>query len=99
MSKIENKRIGTKEIIREISHRMGCRGKDVRELMDHFVDIIVENVTNGKKVQFTHLGVFSLRANKIRIRFRQSSTITRKIENNNGAKQPENDPVNNQQVS
>ena len=83
MSKIETKRIGTKEIIREISNRMGCCSKDVRELMDHFTDILVENITSNRKVQFTHLGVFSPPRPKCkRIRFRQSSTIARKLANN-----------------
>ena len=112
-------KIGTKEMVQEISKRMGCYHKDVREVLDHFTNIMVENVCEGRKVQFIPLGVFSPakirhrnagnvagNVNEVKIKFKQSTIVTRKLVNNvnngaehNGAEHAENEKIENQQVS
>jgi len=105
-TKIE--KVGTKEMVQEISKRMGCYHKDVREVLEYFTNILVENVKEGRKVQFMPLGVFSpakirLRrdrdnVNNIKIKFKQSTIVTRKL-TNNGAEQGQIKETEDQQVS
>jgi DNA-binding protein HU-beta len=105
-------KIGTKEMVQEISKRMGCYHKDVREVLEHFTNIMVENVCEGRKVQFIPLGVFSPKEIRhrdknnvndikdIKIKFKQSLTITRKLANGStGAEHAEIEETEDQQVS
>jgi len=109
-TKIE--KIGTKEMVQEISQRMGCYHRDVREVLDHFTNIMVENLKEGRKVQFMPLGVFSPKEIRhrdknnvndikdIKIKFKQSLTITRKLANGStGAEHAEIEETEDQQVS
>jgi len=101
-------KIGTKEMVQEISKRMGCYHKDVREVLEHFTNIMVENVCEGRKVQFIPLGVFSPKeirhrhdrnnVNDVKIKFKQSTIVTRKLMNN-GAEHAENKEKEDEWVS
>ncbi|MCL6560670.1 MAG: HU family DNA-binding protein, partial [Firmicutes bacterium] len=50
-------KIATRQVIKEVAERMGCYRTDAREVLDHFADVIRENVSAGRKVQYAGLGV------------------------------------------
>lgn len=54
----ERATVTTPLVVREVAARMGCYKRDVREVLDHFSAIIVEQAAAGKKVRYASLGVF-----------------------------------------
>ncbi|MCL6557785.1 MAG: HU family DNA-binding protein [Firmicutes bacterium] len=85
-------KINTPDIIDEVSRRMGCTKKDCKELLEHFVDVITENLRAGLKVNYCHLGIFYLcsknssarRIFKATVKFRPSKKLIKKINNKGG---------------
>lgn len=77
-------KITTPILINEVADRMGCFKKDARELLGHFSDVIIENVSEGRSVQLASLGVFipakitrGKKTGGLKIKFKQSAKITR----------------------
>lgn len=56
--------VNTPEIVKEVAKRMGCYQKDASELLDHFVEVVAENVQAGRKVHYRSFGTFYLRPAK-----------------------------------
>ncbi|MGI6405487.1 MAG: HU family DNA-binding protein [Syntrophaceticus sp.] len=82
----------TPEVVAELADRMSCYQPDARELLEHFADLIVEAINEGKAVYFAPLGKFypsrAVRARKDgkrcrTIRFRPSAGLKRKIKEEN----------------
>jgi nucleoid DNA-binding protein len=65
-------KVKTKEVVARVSERMSCYKKDCRELLDHFADLVVEELAAGRAVYFKPLGTFHVvpsRGGKRRVRF------------------------------
>jgi len=78
----------TPEVVVKLAQRMSCYQPDARELLEHFSDLIVETINEGKELYFAPLGRFyPSRAVRARrdgkqywtIRFRPSASLKRKI--------------------
>ncbi len=75
--------VNTKETVKEISKRMGCYAKDVRELLlEHFPAVLVEAVSQGKKVHLAGLGTFYPRRGRkgLRVAFRPARGLLRAVQ-------------------
>jgi len=78
------KKITTIDLVNEISDRMGCFKKDARELLGHFTDVIIENISEGRSVQLASFGVFipakitrGRKTGGLKIKLKQSAKVTR----------------------
>lgn len=64
---------------------MGCYKKDARELLDHFTDVVSENVGAGRKVQYASLGIFyptmhgRSAVKRLKIRFRPARELSERV--------------------
>jgi DNA-binding protein HU-beta len=82
-------KVTTPWLVAEVARRMGCYKKDARELLQHFADVIEENVQAGRKVQFTGLGVFYPAVSErgpgagknVRVKFRPAKSLIEKVQN------------------
>lgn len=80
-------KVTTPALVREVAARMGCYRKDARELLDHFVGVVAENVTAGRRVQYAGLGVFYPSVTRrgrgagknVKIRFRPARELAEKV--------------------
>lgn len=79
-------KINSPQVIAEVAKRMGCYKKDAAELLQHFVDVIIENVCAGKTVGYKDLGIFYPylsvrrgRQDQIRLKFRPAKKVKKKI--------------------
>ncbi len=68
----------TPKIVKEVARRMGCYGKDAREVLDHFAAVVRENLGADRKVQLAGLGVFytAKSRGKIRVKFRPTRSLS-----------------------
>lgn len=65
-------KVKTKEVVARVSERMMCYRKDARELLDHFADLVVQELAAGRSVYYKPLGTFHVvagRSGKRRVRF------------------------------
>ncbi|HAP93148.1 MAG TPA: hypothetical protein DCM26_00805 [Desulfotomaculum sp.] len=71
-------KVTTPALVKEVAARMGCYKKDAREVLEHFADVVGENVRAGKSAQFTGLGVLypviSKRGVKV-VKFRAATSL------------------------
>jgi len=48
----------TQDVVREISARLDCYGKDVRDVINCFAAVVTERVRQGESVHYAGLGTF-----------------------------------------
>ncbi|KUK32061.1 MAG: Histone family protein DNA-binding protein [Thermoanaerobacterales bacterium 50_218] len=82
-------RTKTKDVVKKVAERMSCYQKDAKELLEHFTDLIAEEVSQGRQVRFAPLGTFYARPAKkprrdgtrrLLLRFKPSKAVLRKLE-------------------
>ncbi|WP_027356584.1 HU family DNA-binding protein [Desulfofundulus thermocisternus] len=79
--------VNTREAVASIARRMGCYAKDARELLlEHFPAVLVEAVSQGKKVHLAGLGTFYPRRGRkgLRVAFRPARGLIRAVREKNG---------------
>jgi DNA-binding protein HU-beta len=57
-------KIGKSEIVAQVAEATGKTKKEVAEIVDAFLEKIIENVKAGKKVTFLGFGTFEEKVNK-----------------------------------
>lgn len=87
------RKVNTPDVIKEVSSRMGCYKKDCAELLEHFADIIVENVQAGRAVSHKDIGMFypfiSARC-QLKIKFRPAKKVALKVAGNSNVSENNN---------
>jgi nucleoid DNA-binding protein len=77
------RKVGLSFVVRETAKRMNCSQRDALEMLQHFSDIVAEQVACGQSVGFKPLGVFApgimRKSHRKTIRFRPSTTLRRKM--------------------
>ena len=77
------KKLGTRELARQVAARQNCYIRDAREVLDHFAAVVAENLESGRSVHFAALGTFhpipQRHGRGLRVRFRPAAALRRRL--------------------
>lgn len=82
MKKHYVKKLGTRELAREVAARQNCYIRDAREVLHHLVSVVAEALERGQGVHVVGLGTFHPvphRDGGLRVRFRPAAALRRRL--------------------